>query len=507
MWIPLTLLLAQAPAADTLSQLVWPAEHPEAVLGEDLAYTLRRQTVGIDYGLLFPTTLGGEKAFRLELSPDLTVTVDFVSREEAPGGFCWLGTLREDDHGSAIFSVVEDKVTASVIFQDRLFRISCAGAGLHFVSELDASAFPDCATSASHAVGLPGPGSGTRSSSNPDIDILVAYTTKASNNQGGTNAMESLINLAITETNQAYQNSDTTQRLVLVHSQVETGYSENGDFSTELSRLQNKTDGYMDDVHTARNTYGADCVVLIVNGSQYCGIAYLMTSVSDSFKKWAFSVTSRVCATGYYTFGHELGHNMGSNHDHGNASSGAYNYSFGWRTSNNQYRTVMAYSPGTRLKYFSNHNKSRNGYPLGQANYAENWRSLNNTASTVSNWRDTAGGGGGGALDLRHTNLIRGGNAVFITDGANAAERVWVAASLTTGSNCYSQLGGLCIDLGSPVHVLGSSVSDAQGSASITVHIPAILSVGTMVFAQSAVLRGVGGADSEKSNRTSGSVL
>ena len=497
MLISFLLLFIQAPATDSLPQFAWPVENAAATLGEDVSLTLKHHTVDLDYGLLFSTAKGGVSSFSLTLEAGLTVTVDFESREEAPDGFCWSGTLREDAEGSATFALVEDKVTASVVFQDRLFRISCAGAGLHYIAELDSSAFPSCATSAAHAINLPTgkQGNGHRGTGNPDVDVMVVYTTKAKNNQGGTTAMQSLINLAVTETNAAYQKSDVNQRLVLVYSQEEVGYTENGDFGTELNRIRKKNDGHMDDVHALRDEYGADLVCLIVGGSQYCGIAYLMTNVSNGFEDYAFSVVSRSCATGYYSFGHELGHNMGCTHDHQNASSGAYSYSFGWRTSNNAYRTIMAYSPGSRIKYFSNHNKNKNGYPLGQVNYAENWRSLNNTADTVAGWRDTAVE----PFELTHTTLLRGLTAVFATTGADAGERVWFLGGPNSGSLFPPQLGGLGIDIGNPVTILGSGFSNSAGEASVNFFLPSSLPA-IPVYLQAVIVRGTGGSNSIKTD-------
>ena len=67
-----------------------------------------------------------------------------------------------------------------------------------------------------------------------------------------------------------------------------------------------------------RNTYKADEVVLIGEGygtgSGACGIAWLMSGNNPSFAPNAYAVVDRTCATGYYSFGHEMGHNMGLNH-------------------------------------------------------------------------------------------------------------------------------------------------------------------------------------------------
>ena len=45
-----------------------------------------------------------------------------------------------------------------------------------------------------------------------------------------------------------------------------------------------------------------------------CGIGWLMSGNNPGFGPNAFSVVDQTCATGYYSFGHELGHNMGLNH-------------------------------------------------------------------------------------------------------------------------------------------------------------------------------------------------
>jgi hypothetical protein len=100
------------------------------------------------------------------------------------------------------------------------------------------------------------------------------------------------------ETNQGYINSGVTQRIRLVHKE-EINYSESGfDWNTALNRLQNTTDEYMDNVHTLRDTYHADVVVLIVSASNYCGLDYLMQTVSPSFAAYACLV-SQDCAIGY----------------------------------------------------------------------------------------------------------------------------------------------------------------------------------------------------------------
>jgi hypothetical protein len=224
------------------------------------------------------------------------------------------------------------------------------------------------------------------------IDVMVVYTQTTANASANIGAE---IQLAIDETNTAYQNSQINQRLRLAHAE-QVNYSETGNFSTDLSRLAGTSDGFIDQVHTLRDTYGADLVSFWVESGNACGIGYLMTNVSSTFAPFGFSVVARSCATGYYSFGHELGHNMGAHHDaYVNPENGAYAYSHGFTNTTGQWRTIMAYNNAcatagvncTRIQYFSNPNVNYNGSPTGAAGTANNASTLNNTALSVANFR------------------------------------------------------------------------------------------------------------------------
>jgi hypothetical protein len=168
------------------------------------------------------------------------------------------------------------------------------GGGVHAAYQIDHSAFPP------EAPPIPVNTTGKDSSQNSiptggdsgaTIDVLVAYTPAARNQAGGATAVQSLINLAVSETNTGYSNSGVNQRIRLVYS-TEVSYTESSDtdagWDTDLSRLQSKTDGYMDSLHTLRDQYGADLVVLIVQKSLYCGMGYVMDTLSSAFESKAF---------------------------------------------------------------------------------------------------------------------------------------------------------------------------------------------------------------------------
>ena len=362
----------------------------------------RHRTVAVRTELLADAAAGGGDV-ALEPFPGERYQLRAARAEAAWGeGQVYWGRLFDErgaEVGSAAVSVVADAVAASLRLDDRLLRIEPAGNGAHRVVEIDEFRMPTCGTTHEHILPPPAPleapeqtGGGSSKAAGftnlPTVDVLVAYTPQARAGQGGTNGMNALINLAISESNNGYNNSDVNQRYRLVHAYETVGYTESTSFSTNLNRFRSTTDGYMDEVHGLRNQYGADACCLILNGSQYCGVAYgVMGFPSQSWNVNAFQVTARTCATGYYSFSHEFGHLFGSHHDKANAGNAYYPYGYGWRTASGQWRTVMAYAPGTRINYFSNPSKTYGGQSLGLANQAENYRSLNNNAPVTSQWR------------------------------------------------------------------------------------------------------------------------
>ena len=320
----------------------------------------------------------------------------------APNHFALMGRLAGEEHGSFALVVNEDVMVANIRAPDRgaYYQIRYLGHGLHVVREIDDSRFPPCATTADMVPPqpVPGPSAGARDRACDDdgsvIDVLVVYTPLARNGAGGTAAMEALIDLAIAESNTAYANSLIYTQLRLVY-QGEIDYYEGGEYSDHLYRLRNPADGYMDEVHELRDLYRADMVTLLVQDRQYCGIAYLMTVLSPAFEDHPFNVVTQSCATGDYSFSHELGHNQGCHHDRDNASGpGLYDFSYGYQDPGEVFRTVMAYNCPNgcpRVDHFSNpdvtYSGLTTGVPVGDPASAHNALTINSSALTVANFR------------------------------------------------------------------------------------------------------------------------
>jgi hypothetical protein len=322
---------------------------------------------------------------------DLTARRERVEAR-SPEDFTWFGTLDDVAGSLVIFTVRKGTLAGYVRYPGALYRIRRVGSTAHEIRQIDPESFlpeapplevPDRAVDSS--------ASATRAADSGDvIDVLVVYTPAAA---AAIVDIEVEIQLTMDAVNQAYANSGVLQRVRLVHTR-EIAYVESGDGSTDLNRLQNPTDGFMDEVHPWREDYCADTVQLWNDGMESCGRAFVLTDEGATFEEYAFSVVWRTCAVDNLTAAHELGHNMGGRHDRFNQPApGAFEYSHGYRNPSIQdrWRTVMAVLFGERLPYFSNPEISYNGAPMGvpegDPESADMRKSLNNTASLVANFR------------------------------------------------------------------------------------------------------------------------
>ncbi len=205
----------------------------------------------------------------------------------------------------------------------------------------------------------------------PTVDVVILTTPNARVEAGGVGQLAALVDLAEASANAAYSNSAIAPRIRVVF-EMEVDYQEVS-FGSDLASLANPADGVLDEMHPLRDAAGADLVAMIRSAGEYCGIAYLLPSNDVSSSGIGFSVTAWGCLSSQ-TLAHELGHNMGCCHapnDGGGCTSGGvFPKSLGHRfngSSGTQYRTVMAYAPGSRIDNFSNPLVNFNNTPTGVA--------------------------------------------------------------------------------------------------------------------------------------------
>jgi len=349
----------------------------------------------------------------LPTAPFLRLTLNFPRNEEYEvvferGDLLAAGRVvsrgRVDHHpGSYVtLALSGGAVAGSVFIPGRgMFQIQGASGGWQRVVEVDATHLPRCgvepgsrssarefSTEALHvqAAGLPG------APTNVIIDLLLIYTPAAREGAGGTDGMNALIDAAVAEANLGFENSQVNAQLRLVH-RAEVQYTERGDINEDLDRLEEDDGtGPLSGVRQLRAQYRADlvCMITETTGGPF-GLANQMHEVEVEFGEEAFSIVQRQFAIAYQALAHELGHNMGCQHDRATSpSGGAFEFSHAHRfeVDGTLYHTVMAYQPGLPIPYFSNPDVLFLGVPTGipepSTNSANNAKTLSLCAATVA---------------------------------------------------------------------------------------------------------------------------
>lgn len=235
------------------------------------------------------------------------------------------------------------------------------------------------------------------------IDIMVVYTPAASAwAAANANGIDSAINQIMMDAQATVDNNDLDIDFRLVHS-AQVDYLETSP-ATDVARLRDRTDGFLDEIHDWRDTHGADLVSMLTEISDFAGIGYL-GSTEPRPEGAAFTVVG-VQYRDAYTFIHEIGHNLGAHHHREQRSSPGPNthfgdYAAGWRWIGSDaltYGSVMTYQnsnafsdgkPTQRLPMFSNPDLGHLGATVGHAAYGDNDRVLALSRHLVAAYRPT----------------------------------------------------------------------------------------------------------------------
>lgn len=254
-------------------------------------------------------------------------------------------------------------------------------------------------------------------SSDVPIDLMIVYTNKASEwanqNQGNIGVV---IAEAMNLSQQALENSKVDIKLRLVHTHNVNYDESEGSAGLHLQRLTASpsfnpwgegTAGFMNEVHTLRNTHGADLVAMFADISDVGGIAWILPG-AFGFSEIGFSVNRVQQMSSSYTLIHEIGHNMGNHHSRNQRRSpagvfgGMFDYSTGWRFTGGSgvsFATVMTYneapdqSVSGTAPVFSGpdvlFDDRQTGSYAGPNAPADNVRSMRYSRNLITNYRPT----------------------------------------------------------------------------------------------------------------------
>lgn len=356
------------------------------------------------------------------------------SSEPAGKGTSYFGHVEGAEGSSGTVVVMGSAISGSIRILGRpVYVLASDRAGRTVIRAVDPSKLPP-----DHPAGYkPRPGGAPRPPGRPvgtvgdtcttddptRVTAMILYTTEAKTTAGSTNAIESAIYAAIAEANQAFLNSDINMRLELVHL-AEVAYAPApNSVLTDLCRLHDPGDGFLDNVQSLRDTYGADLVALVVgNGTDACGITYgdlinptgsctdsgnhdVVASPGNSHEGGAYHVFRLSCVQTNFTLPHEFGHSGSARHNwecdsSDNApthSNHGFYYDDGTSAS---WRTILTYPSnnpcghnGNRVPYLSNPAISYLGHSTGtsaEPKPADNHDVLNTTRSILANYRCSA---------------------------------------------------------------------------------------------------------------------
>jgi hypothetical protein len=417
---------------------------------QDGAYTWHRTQLSEAHAL----HAIADKHLRVTTPSGQILDIQYDRHEVHPSGdWTWIGHIDGDEGDQTILTFGADAAFGSIAQPGKLPLRLTVRNGVSWLVETDPNKIANVINSATHprhpdyiippasssssatsgamqAAASPATASATTASAVTTVDLVVGYTPAFASDNGGTSGAVTRLNYLVDVANAAYLNSQINAKVRLVGTVV-VNYPDATSNDTTIDQLTG-SDGHtsstpnaaFNGLRAAREQYGADLVSFVRSfrdpENDGCGIGWLIgggrQAFSTSASPFGYSVVSDGTDKGtdgktYYcldeTLAHEMGHNMGAQHDIdtakgsdgvlGNDEYGAFSYSFGYKSSvavsggASGYYTIMAYGDtGQRIyRIFSDPRSTFCGGHVCGTAQADNAQTLGRTITTVANFRAT----------------------------------------------------------------------------------------------------------------------
>lgn len=389
--------------------------------------SLRRKTVNLSDEVFSSTLLKSGNTLDIELFAGQKVKADIrrVDRVSS-GNFTVTADIEGSEFGYVIITSHDYKtlINLSIPEKEEIYRtfpnhnngvyelVQIDPEGEDFLDDADMNIFADNKIDIAHnEYNSSLKRSVLREQSNADsnenttnVDLMVVYTRAARDWAVSRGGIENVILQAVEVGRLSLKNSNVNINLRLVHT-AKVNYNESGNFVDDLVRLTYGNDGYMDEVHDWRDKYGADLVTILTLEDTVGGAAWLLKNRYGE-ADWAFSLVRVQQAVSSGSLIHELGHNMGLQHNYEqftqpgptnwwNWPENRWSAGHRWTGSDSKnYATIMSYNSGysdgkwhVRIPLFSTPLKSYQGKPAGTADRSDNSRTLREMKGVISRYR------------------------------------------------------------------------------------------------------------------------
>jgi FG-GAP-like repeat/Metallo-peptidase family M12B Reprolysin-like len=424
----------------------------------------------------------GERLDYVGTEADLSGPQGLVSKSGDPV-VSWYGQRLDEKGavmGAAVFTIVPEAAgyvwTGDVFDAGRRFHLSPLDVGRSVLFELDPSKMPPLIDGVTEGTAQPvyippgpppkevRPGLKAAAGVGPIIDVFAAHTPIVQPEVPGvatTIRWDIMNNLNLM--NLAFINSAMGERVRLVGVEEIPDRRNGGNLGDILFNIQDPINNGWNAVPARRNALSADVAITVVESApDDSGQGFVPAAPPANDPTRGYSVVSEGFVRGDFGLPHELGHNVGGNHDPANASAGAppFSYARGHRVPGVA-RTVMAYdcnvptvSPAAAacptLPQYSNPAVRFIGYPSedsGVTGTEYNSASMSSLASTVASYRSPAAGQGAGSInnDARKDLVAVSGNnlwAMTSTGGSFSSPALWQVAPTGSVATLFGDVTG-----------------------------------------------------------------
>ncbi|MFJ9523450.1 M12 family metallo-peptidase [Kitasatospora sp. NPDC101801] len=353
----------------------------------------------------------------LRLFPDVSVEVTGGQvRPAAAGEVDWAAQVKGDPEGSADFHFdalcsgldgSSAQVAAQISTGGHVYTLTSTTPGTVRVREINpglsegTAGHPDDAQEPPDDQAAPSAADPGRRADPSDcqgakdvntIDMAVFYTKEAAAKAGGEDKAKAQAKLGADLTNRGFTNSKLAVRVRLVY--VGPAAGEPGLPPVEKDDLGAYRQWALDNALWTK--YAADDIAVFQSVGS--GVGYVDQDPKASSAKRMFLLMN-IAYVPTLTLGHELGHNLGLDHDWETelaAANGPYTpkypHAHGWIAPSKKWRTIMAYGGGCagceRINHYSDAQAAYEGEPLGApdsaAQPADAVRMIRRNAPTVA---------------------------------------------------------------------------------------------------------------------------